>query len=238
MYFGDATPPSRSVHQPPVGFDQALLRSVLQRRRGRRRSNVFWRRDAPVAFRSPAASLIRLGPVAFRPSTATRASPLQRILETRRPRRVPFTSRQSDSIGLRCVPPFDGDEGVAAPMYFGDATPPSRSVHQPPVGFDQAPLRSVLQRRRGRRRSNVFWRRDAPVAFRSPAASLIRPGPVAFRSSTATRASPLQRILETRRPRRVPYPARPSAPDVVPHQPGPELPAPPLRINGVAFAKT
>ena len=116
----------------------------------------------PVAFRSSAASRIRLGPVAFRPSTATRASPLQRILETRRPRRVPFISRQSDSARLRCVPPFDGDEGVAAPTHFGDATPPSRSVHQLPVGFDQAPLRSVLQRRRGRRRSNVFWRRDAP----------------------------------------------------------------------------
>ena len=58
-----------------------------------------------------------------RSSTATRAPQLQRILETRRPRRVPFISRQSDSTRPRCVPPFEGDEGAAAPTHFGDATP-------------------------------------------------------------------------------------------------------------------
>ena len=58
-----------------------------------------------------------------RSSTATRASPLQRVLETRRPRRVPYISRRSDSTRPRCVPPFEGDEGAAAPTHFGDATP-------------------------------------------------------------------------------------------------------------------
>ena len=41
--------------------------------------------------------------------------------------------KRSDETGKKSDPFFNGDEGVAAPMYFGDATPPSRSVHQPPV---------------------------------------------------------------------------------------------------------